>query len=306
MLDDAPAAQESIAARVRELQRANAAPGGALLERGRWSIRRGEWAAAVAPLTELLSAHRRSPLVPDARQLLHHAGLAQALDLVDADKSDGNVPAALRALEALAAEKPADFAVCAAQIARATLTSISKPSGDPAALMAEAIRAWRALDADRPAPRRTPLEQDAIAIRNVVFRPRGDGVFNATRWNGFRWSSADAPNVVVNPALRVRTSTGAESTILAYEAFPHVTSVLFLDDDRRAMVERVLIRLGGTSRFTAASREVERERDGQLERVGERVQQDDGERESRVRCCERDDDDHHRERSKGHAKAHHA
>ena len=52
--------------------------------------------------------------------------------------------------------------------------------------------------------------------------------------------------------------------------------------------------------------EVERERNGQLERVGESVQQDDGKRESRVRCCERDDDNHHRQRSKGHSEAHHA
>jgi tetratricopeptide (TPR) repeat protein len=248
-IDDAPVVPESIAARSSELQRANAAPGGALLERGRWSIRRGEWANAAASLTELVSRHRESPLVPDARQLLHHARLEQALDRVDADKPDGNVPEALRALEVLSSDTPADFAVCAAQIARATLTSISKSLGDPDAMMATAIETWRGLDPITATPRRTPLEQDTIAIRNVVFRPKGDGIFNATRWNGFQWASAAAPNVVVNPALRVKDSTGAVSTVVATDPFPDLSPVLFLDADRRAILERVLIRLGGTKRF---------------------------------------------------------
>jgi tetratricopeptide (TPR) repeat protein len=254
-IDDAAVVPESVTARVNELQRANAAPGGALLERGRWSIGRGEWAAAAAVLTKFLSAHRQSPLVPDARQLLHHAQLEQALDLVDADQPDGNVAAAQSALEAIAADRPADFAVCAAHIARATLTRLSTTSttapsqGDPDGLMAEALRMWRQLDAPAAKPRRTPLEQDAIAIRNVVFRPRGDGVFSATRWNGFQWSSADTPNVVVNPSLRVKDSSGAVSTVVAFDPFPDLTSILFLDPGRRAILERVMVRLGGTKRF---------------------------------------------------------
>ena len=52
--------------------------------------------------------------------------------------------------------------------------------------------------------------------------------------------------------------------------------------------------------------EVEGERDAELERVGERVQHDDRERESRIGGGEREDDNHHRDRSKRHAEAHHA
>ena len=169
--------------------------------------------------------------MPDGRQRLHHARLEEALDLVDADKPDGNVPAALRALDALTAEKPGDFSVCAAQNARATVTAFSrnaKSGGESRGLDGRGHRAWLQLDATAARPRRTPLEQDVIAIRNAVFRPQGDGVFSATRWNGFQWAAATAPNVVANPALRVKDSAGAISTVVATDPVPDRRSVLFL------------------------------------------------------------------------------
>ncbi len=245
---DIVARRDALPARIAELQRSLAVAGGVLVERGRWVIGQGRWADALAPLTAFLKEHRSSPLAPEARALARRARLEQALDLVDADKTTADVDGAIAALKVLAAEPP-DFVVCAAQIALATLALLEGKSGDPDALMAGAMKTWQALDKPSRAER-SALEQDVLAIRNTVFRPKGDGIFASaqSRWNAFEWNKGAAPFVVVDSDLHVKLPTGEETTILANDVFPDMPNIVFLDQERRALLDRVMLKLGGTKR----------------------------------------------------------
>jgi len=201
----------------------------------------------VAALKPFLADRKESPLAPAARTLRHRAQLEMALDLVDADKGSINIEAAADALSVLSKE-PADYGVVAAKIALATLTFVTKSSGDPEAVMADAMKTWQALDT-APAATRTGVERDAIDVRNAVFKPKGGGVFESNRWNAFRWEGANTPYLVANPQLRVRSSDGSTAVVTAYDAFPDWPNVLFLDAERRAMLERVMLRLGGSKKL---------------------------------------------------------
>ena len=88
-----------------------------------------------------------------------------------------------------------------------------------------------------------------IEIRNAVFRPKGDGVYaGGQRWNAFNWESGGASYVVLDPELRVKSSDGRVATIEARDPFPEVPNVVFLDARRRVLLERVMLKLGGTKR----------------------------------------------------------
>jgi tetratricopeptide (TPR) repeat protein len=247
-MDEAVVIRDSLVARTAELRRSTSTAGGASVERGRWLIGRGRWSEAATALSEFLAKRKGSPLASEARALLHRARLEQALDLVDADRPTVDVAAAMSALKALSAE-PVDFGVCAARIALATVTLLSRSEGDPDAMMADAMKAWQSLDKPPAAGSRTPVERDVIHIRNEVFKPKGGGVLDDGRWNAFKWEAANAPYVVVDSELRVKSSTGAVTTVAVYDAFPDVPNVLFLNDERRAVLERVMLRLGGTKKF---------------------------------------------------------
>jgi tetratricopeptide (TPR) repeat protein len=240
--------QDMLTSRIEQLKRSNAAAGGDLVERGRWLIDRERWEDAATQLTAFRKGNRASPLFADGTLLFHRARLEQALDIAEADKDPIDVSGAVRRLRELAAEPP-DFAVCAAQIALATLIASGAASGDADATMAQAMRMWQALDqALRGSPQPDTVERDVVDIRNVVFRPQGSGVFQGKHWNAFNWESARAPYFVFDPALRVKTAAGELLTVRSYDQFPEYRNVLFLGPDRRTLLERVMLKLGGTKR----------------------------------------------------------
>jgi tetratricopeptide (TPR) repeat protein len=245
--DESRVTKEALAVRVDELTRSLAVEGGALLERGRWFLARERSKEAEAPLTAFLRAHSKSPLATSARLLLHRAALEQALDLLDADKGAADVDAATKALTALAAESP-DFVVCAAKIALGTVAMLRGADAEANALMADAMRMWQALDPPSTAAREG-LERDILEIRNAVFRPKGDRIYRtAPAWNAFEWKPTEAPFVVFDPELRVKSSDGRTSTVVMRDPFPDVSNVVFLDKDRKDVLGRVMLRLGGTKR----------------------------------------------------------
>ena len=247
-IDDFEVRRDALTTRIGQLKQSTELPGGALIERGRWLIERGRWNDAIAPLSAFLSAHVSSPLAGEGRLLNHRARLELALETADADKPSTNIAAALKGLEVLNSEPP-DFATCAARIALATLRFLTASVDDPDTTMAEALKAWQGLDKSAvPAARSGALERDVVEIRNAVFRPKGDGVFQSGRWNAFKWESATSPYLIVNPGLRVKSSSGEITTIVAYDPFPEFSNVLFLDAGRRAILERVMVKLGGTKR----------------------------------------------------------
>jgi tetratricopeptide (TPR) repeat protein len=244
---DARVTRGALEQRIGELKRSTAIAGGALVERGRWFVARGRWKEAEAQLAAFGKTHAASPLASEANTLLHRARLEQALDLADAEKTATDIDASIAALKSLSAEPP-DFAVVAARIALATIAAL-RGSDDSSAIMSDAIKMWQSLDDTKPLVR-SDLERDVLAIRNAVFRPKGDGVFGGDNqgWNAFRWGPRTAPYFVVNPVLRVKPADGKAITVVANDAFPDLGSVLFLDPDRRSILERVMLKLGGSKR----------------------------------------------------------
>jgi tetratricopeptide (TPR) repeat protein len=247
-VDDAAVERDVLPERVADLKQATTTPGGALVERARWLLARGRWHDAASALTPFFARHPESPLAAGAREVSHTAQLEMALDLADTEKPGASLGAALEALKTLSNEPP-DFAVCAARIALATLTFISRSKGDADALMADALRTWQALDQPTtPAGPSDVLHRDVVAIRNAVFRPRGGGVFETGRWNAFRWESAATRFFTVDPELRVKSASGEITRITVFDSFPPLDNVIFLDDERRKLLERIMLKIGGTKR----------------------------------------------------------
>ena len=234
--------------RIATLDRTLRAAGGPLLEKGRRSFAEQRWDAAVDAVSQLLATDAASPLADEARLLASRARLEKALDAAAADAAAPTVAASIEQLEALTRE-PMNSATAAAKIALGTLGHLATTRQENEATITAALRDWQALDRARPPVNRGPLEQDVIQIRNQIFQPHGGGVFAAGgRWNGFQWSSVTAPYFLVNPALRVKSHTGEISTLVIYDPLPLHDTVVFLDAERRAMLERIMLKLGGTKK----------------------------------------------------------
>jgi hypothetical protein len=221
------------------------APGGALVERARWLIAQQQWEQALAPLSDFSSRYPRSPLAPEAERLTVRARLERALDVADADSDRADRAAALTRLNGISTSSPL-FEACAVHIARAILTFNAAPI-EGETIMADAMKCWKALDRD--ASHAAPLgavEKDVVEIRNVVFRPRGGGFYEGGRFDSYRWEGG--PFQVVNPDLRVKLHDRSIRTVRAMDPFPQLDSIVYLDEIRRTLLERLMVKLGGTKR----------------------------------------------------------
>ena len=238
--------RELLQARVTALKQTTVAGGGVLVERARWLVSKGRWDEAITVGEEFLSRHAASPLAGDRRYLTSRARLEKALDLADADNPDAAIGPAIARLQALTRE-PVDAAVAAAKLALGTILHLSASKQDAGALIAEALRDWQTLDGSaQTIGSRDGFEKDVIEVRNAVFRPDGAGVLRDGRWDVFKWS-ASLPFVLASPHLRVKTA-GETQRVTAYDPFPHVPNTVFLDDERRILLERIITKLGGTKK----------------------------------------------------------
>ena len=246
--DSGEVTQERLQSRVAVLRRTLTDTGGALVERARWSVEHGRWDDAVAAAREFASAHGKSPLAAEIRYLGHRARLEKALEMADADQAGAQAGPALDVLDALTRE-PVDSAVAAAKLALGTLIYLSGSKGDPDALVRAALADWQSMDtSQKPAAPRGPLERDVVEIRNVVFQPNGAGVFASGKgWNAFRWEG-NAPYRLVSPQLRVKQADGTRSVVMAYDPFPEFTNVVFYDAERRSLLTKIMLKLGGTKK----------------------------------------------------------
>jgi TolA-binding protein len=120
----------ALESRRTQLSATVATPGGALLERARWALRRGARNDARDFVSQLLAQFPRSPLVRDARYLARVADFEDALDLAAAD-DPRDVAGAKQSLETLSRE-PADVVVSLAKLARASLMTIEGTPGSDA------------------------------------------------------------------------------------------------------------------------------------------------------------------------------
>jgi len=220
--------------RSAQLKRSLSLPGGVLLERGRFLVTEGIWGNAVAPLDEFIRLYPDSPGAAEARELLMRAKLETALLQAGPQASEEDKRAALTALDSLAAE-PYGFSVFAAQVARATLHSMTGSTSRADGLMSEALARWHdhgaALFAKRSA---TDLQQDVIDIRDVIFHPEGP-----------------PPFFVATPDVRVKLHDDSAVRVEAASRLAATPGALLLDEEQIAVLERILTGLGGTRRRAA-------------------------------------------------------
>ena len=216
-----------------------------LLHALRWCVLVERWDDAIQAAREFESRYPGSPLVTEARYLRHKAQLFRLLERSANDPGLRSAAPLIKELHALRRE-PLDDAVAASKLALGTLQYLVSPTRQPETLVSEALRDWRGLDRARARPRfRSPHEDDVLAIRNLVFQPYGGGVFAGdSRWSDVRWAPRAARYLFVNPRIRVRQGEHGSASVFVYESFPNHPNVIFMDDERRTLVDRIIQRLG--------------------------------------------------------------
>jgi tetratricopeptide (TPR) repeat protein len=241
--------RDDLVARVAMLDGDLRQPGGQLLARGRWQLDQRQLSEAVNTLTTFLQQEPRSPVLADARSLLHRAQLELALDLASAEGPHYDKAKAAAALDRMAKE-PFDAVVATAALAKALLMATDGRDGDAEALMARTLDSWGASQHDLTAqPPAEGIDADIAEIRQVVFRPLGDLPVYAGH---FRFPTALPRSIVVSPDLQVKTSDGQVRRHTVYQTFPDLDHVLFLTSDEARLLARLLPTIGGTGRRAPA------------------------------------------------------
>jgi hypothetical protein len=238
----------ALEARLAELTRSMASPGGAVLEQGRWLVSKERWNDAAALLADFPGRFPRSANIREAQYLAHKARLYNALGMLDVEGA-ANEAEGVAALDALAQE-PNDFPVSAAKIAKACLLWKRGSQADAERLLQEALKE-RILRQDWREPG-SALERDVVAIRRAVFQPTGAGVFRsgAEGWNAFSWPSALPRFVAVPAEVRVKEAAGRTDILSLPHRMPGLDSVLMLDADQLRFFSDLMDKIGGTKRRT--------------------------------------------------------
>ena len=209
------------------------------LNRARAYIVYGRWEEAICVIDDVLARYPYSPHVADARYLRNKAKLFEALALADDDPPLRSAVPLIRSLKALTRE-PVDDVVAAAKLALGTVNYLATNQLKPDRLVTQALRDWQRLDVERAQPRafpplvraHPPFMQDVIAIRTTVFRSYGRRV-------------SSAPYLFVRPDIQVWFDIDARSTrVVTYEPVPGHSNVIFLDADRRLLIDRILSTIG--------------------------------------------------------------
>lgn len=236
--------RDALTARIAELERTLAMPGGAELERGRWLLASGRYDEAISEMRALTQKQGSSPEAANGRELLHRAQLMKALQLANLERRGNDRVVAMTALDALGRE-PVDFSVVAARIARASLLWVDSDGGAAQGLMRDALDAWHAQQ--RPTTPASSMERDLAAIRRAVFLPGGGGVYGSGRWDP-PWPTPPSPFCLVNTDVRVRDHDGKVTRVSLVVDFDLAQRVVFFNTDQIAVLKDVLVQLGGTSR----------------------------------------------------------
>lgn len=216
-----------------------------MLERGRTLLARGRHDEALAELQRLAAQHPRSPAAVRGRELAHHARLERALQAAAVDRPDRDEARALKELEALARE-PHDFAVTAAKIARASLLLKRAEAAEAETSLTDALKEWHA--SQRMTKPANGLEDDVAEIRRVVFLPQGGEIYATARWNAFTWPARSPAFTVVNSDILVKLHDGGTTRVTLVQTFPRAERVLFFDTSQIALLEKMIVTLGGTKR----------------------------------------------------------
>jgi tetratricopeptide (TPR) repeat protein len=238
--------REWLRQRSTQLKRLFSLPGGALLERGRFFVTEGVWWKAIAPLEEFIRLHPDSTRAAEAHELLTRAKLEIALLQAGPEATGEDKRVALAALESLAGERYG-FSVFAANVARATLQSISGSAAGAAEVMSEALAQWHEHGAVQFAGRpTTALQRDVMDIRDAVFLPNAHRPSH--QFSHLRSSDGAPPFFVISPDVRVKLHDDSVVRVEAASRLSAKPGALLLDEEQIAVLERILMGLGGTNR----------------------------------------------------------
>lgn len=214
--------------------------GAELPNRAREYIVFGHFDEAIRVADDFLARYPSSPLAADARYVRNQARLFKTLSQAADDPPLRSAAPLIQSLRRLTSE-PLDDAVAAAKLALGTVQYLATDEPKPERLVTEALRDWQRLDAERARPRaypplvraKPPFMRDVIDIRNVVFRSFG------------RRLSPAGPHLFVRPDIRVWFDTDAPSIrVVTYEPLPGHPNVIYLDDERRLLIDRILSTVG--------------------------------------------------------------
>jgi hypothetical protein len=124
---------------------------------------------------------------------------------------------------------PYNFAVCAAEIAAASILVKTGSIAEADAMMRRALTEWLKYQIAQRQPLRDPLERDIAEIRAVLIgRP-----------------DAAAPFVIVNPEIAVRLSDGRTRRLTVEHAIRDVEHLLFLNEEQQRMLNEIVAVVGG-------------------------------------------------------------
>lgn len=115
--------------------------------------------------------------------------------------------------------------------------------------MMKALTDWQEHSAAlMPASPMTDLERDVIGLRNLAFRPRGDGLFEGSRWELNSLSPGPSPFFIVRPDLTVKLAGGDTTEVSVHRPIPEFRNVLFMNAEQLAFFDSLLTKIGGTER----------------------------------------------------------
>jgi TolA-binding protein len=237
--------KDDLRSRLAELTRTMKAPGGAAVERGRWLIKQRKWKDAQTTLAAALREFSKSANAPEARYLLHRARLEEGVELAGETRSAADHYAANAILDALQKEE-SDAAVAAAGITKACLLVLNDKAPDAEAVVTAALTRLR--DEQRAEISKTkmmPLERDVAEIRQVVFKPLGDAMYERGRWNAFDWPRSLPAFVMIGADVVVTLPDADPTTMTLLQAFPDFQNAVFLQKEHIDLLGRMLVALGG-------------------------------------------------------------
>ena len=251
ILDESRVNRQELAERTANLDAMLRRPGGGMLERGLWLLRRGKRDEAIGVLRDVTARFAKSSVAADARAAAQRARLDAALELADVERATRNEAAAIKELELLS-EEPFSFAVCAAKITRAAILLRRGVHGDAEALMKEALEQLRAHQKTLLSPPQPgSVGRDAVAIRDAIFRRAGDAAIYDK--GTFMIATPARPFLILRSRLNVRLADGEDILVPALSPLPGIDNALFLERHELAFFDSLLARLGGTRRAAGPS-----------------------------------------------------
>jgi len=248
VVDTLRVTRDDLAARVATLDHDLRQSGGRLMARARWQLDHNQFTEAINTLTTFLKQEPGSPVLTEARSLLHRAQLESALDLAAVEGAHYDPAKALAALDAITKE-PFDSFVATAALAEAALKLTQGQSSEAEALMGKTLDSWITTQRDLRQRPTSSIDADVAEIRQVVFRPLGDlPIYRGSGWNAFNFPAALPRFIVVRADVQVKTSDDQVDRHTVYQQFPGLDHVLLLKSDELSLLARLLPTIGGTKR----------------------------------------------------------